>query len=53
MYFEEVVLKSMQVRVRRGLECAVSVDSMQLDHVLRLKYLGCVLDESSIDEAVL
>ena len=35
-----------------GLECEVHVDDMQLDHVSEFKYLGCVLDDSSIDEAV-
>ena len=29
-----------------GLECEVCVDGMQLIHMSKFKYLGCVLDES-------
>ena len=34
------------------MECEVSVDGVQLEHVSEFKYLGCVLDESGTDEAV-
>ena len=36
----------------QGLECEVSVDEMQLEHVSEFKYLGFVLNESGTDEAV-
>ena len=35
----------------KGVECEVSVDGMRLEHVSEFKYFGCVLDESSTDEA--
>ena len=34
-----------------GLVCEVCVDGMQLEHVTEFKYLGCVLEKSSTDEA--
>ena len=34
-----------------GLEYDVCVDEIQLEHMLELKYLGSVLDESGTDEA--
>ena len=34
-----------------GLECEVYVDGIHLEHVLEFKYLGCVLNNSSIDRA--
>ena len=34
-----------------GLECVVSVDRVQLEHVSEFKYSGCVFDESGIDGA--
>ena len=34
-----------------GLECEVLMNGMQLEHMLELKYLGCVLDKSGTDEA--
>ena len=33
------------------LECEVCVDGIRLEHVSEFKYLGCVLNESSTDEA--
>ena len=33
------------------LECEFCMDRMKLEYVLEFKYLGCVLDESGIDEA--
>ena len=33
------------------LECEFRVDGVRLEHVSKLKYLGCVLDESDTDEA--
>ena len=35
-----------------GLEYEVYVDRIGLEHVSEFTYLGCVLDESSTDEAV-
>ena len=32
-----------------GFECEVYVDRIRLEHVSKLKYLGCVLDESGTD----
>ena len=32
-----------------GLLCNVHVDRISLEHVSEIKYLGCVLDESSTD----
>ena len=32
-------------------ECEVCVDGIRLEHVSKFKYLGCVLDEASTDEA--
>ena len=34
-----------------GFECKVYIDGIRLEHVLEFKYLGCVLDDSSTDEA--
>ena len=34
-----------------GLECEVCVDRIHLEHVSKLKYLVCVMDESGIDDA--
>ena len=34
-----------------GLECEVSVDEVRLENVSEFKYLGCVLNESSTNEA--
>ena len=33
-----------------GLECEIRVVEMQLEHVLKFKYLGCALDASGADE---
>ena len=33
------------------MECEVHIDVLRLEQVLEFKYLGCVLDESSADEA--
>ena len=33
------------------MECEVCVDGIRLEHVSEFKYLGCVLNESGIDEA--
>ena len=33
------------------LECEVCIYRICLEHVLKFKYLGCVLDESGTDEA--
>ena len=33
------------------LECELCVDRMRLEHVLKLKYLGCALDEAGTDGA--
>ena len=33
------------------MECEVRVDGIRLEHVLKFKYLGCVLEESGTDEA--
>ena len=35
---------------KEGLECEVCVDGTRLEHISEFKYLGCVLDESGIDE---
>ena len=35
-----------------GLEYEVHVDGIRLGHASELKYLGCVLDESGTDGAV-
>ena len=34
-----------------GLDCEVCVNGICLEHVSEFKYLGCVLDESGMDEA--
>ena len=34
-----------------GLECEVHVDVIRLEHILKFKYLGCVLDELGTDGA--
>ena len=34
-----------------GLECGISIDGMDLEHVSEFKYLPYVLDESGTDEA--
>ena len=41
----------MLLGVEEGLDCEVCVDGIRLEHVLEFKYLGCVLDKSSTDEA--
>ena len=33
------------------MECEVCVAGIRLEHVSKFKYLGCILDESSTDEA--
>ena len=43
--------KVMVLGGEEGLECEVWVDGMRVEHVSEFKYLGCVLDESSADEA--
>ena len=42
--------KVMVLGGEEGLECEVCIDGICLEHVLEFKYLGCVLDESGIDE---
>ena len=42
--------KVMVLGGEEGLECEVCVDGIRLEHVSEFKYLGCVLDESGIDE---
>ena len=34
-----------------GLGCEVCIDGIRLEYVSKFKYLGCVLEESGIDEA--
>ena len=43
--------KVMILNAKEGLECEVSVDWIQLEHMSEFKYLGCVLDELGVDEA--
>ena len=43
--------KVMVLGGEEGFECEVYVDGICLEHVSEFKYLGCVLDESSTDEA--
>ena len=43
--------KGMMLKGDEGLECEASVDGMRLEHASEFKYLGCVLDESSTNEA--
>ena len=43
--------KLMVLNGEEGLECEVHVDGVLLEHVSKLKYLGCVLDESGTDWA--
>ena len=45
--------KVMVLNEEEGLECEVSVNGMQLEHVSEFKSLGYVLDESDTDEALL
>ena len=42
--------KVMVLGGEEGLESAVCVDGIRLEHVSEFKYLGCVLDESGTDE---
>ena len=44
--------KVMVLNGEEGLECEVSVDGLQLERVLKLEYLGFVLDESGSDKTV-
>ena len=44
--------KVMVLNGEEGLKCEVYVDRICLEHVLVMKYLGCVLDESGTDGAV-
>ena len=41
----------MVVGGEEGLECEVCVDGICLEHVSKFKYLECVLNKSSTDEA--
>ena len=43
--------RAMVLNGEEGLECEVWVEGMPLEHVLKFKYLGCVLDESGTDDA--
>ena len=43
--------KVMVLGGEEGLDCEVCIDGISLEHVSEFKYLGCVLDESSTDEA--
>ena len=43
--------KVMLCEEEEGLESKVFLNGIRLEHVPELKYLGCVLDESSVDEA--
>ena len=43
--------KVMVLGGEEGLECKVCVDRMRLEYMSEFKYLGCILDESSTDEA--
>ena len=42
--------KMMILNREEGLECEIRIDRILLEHV-KFKYLGCVLDESGVDEA--
>ena len=42
--------KVMVLNGEAGLECEVSEDGVQLEHVSEFKYLGCVSNESGTDE---
>ena len=44
--------KVMVLKGEEGLECQIHVDGMILEHESKFKYLGCVLDELGINEAV-
>ena len=51
---EEVIVdknKVMAVNGEEGFQCEVYVYGISLEHVLKFKYLGCVLDESGTDGA--
>ena len=43
--------KLMVLNGEEGLECEVHVDGICLEHVLKFKYLGCILDELGTDWA--
>ena len=43
--------KVMVLGGEEGLECEISLKGIRLEYVLKIKYLGCVLDESGTDEA--
>ena len=43
--------KMMVLNVEEILECEVSMNRARLEQVSEFKYLGCALDESSIDVA--
>ena len=43
--------KVMVLNEEEELEYEVHVDGIHLEHVYKLKYLGCVLDKSGADEA--
>ena len=43
--------KVMIMNGEEGLECAVHVDGVHLEHVSEFKYLGCVLDKAGTDGA--
>ena len=40
------------VRWEEGLDREACGDGIRLEHVLKFRYLGCVLDESGTDEEV-
>ena len=41
--------KMVVMKGEEGLECEMHIDGIRLEHVLELKYLGCVLEESGTD----
>ena len=43
--------KVMLLGEEEGLECEVCAEGIRLEHVLKFKYFGCVLDESGTDDA--
>ena len=43
--------KMMVLKEEEGLECEICVDGIRLERASEFKYLGCVLDESGINEA--
>ena len=43
--------KVMVLNGEEGLECDIHIDGIHLEHVLKFKYLGYVLDKSSTDGA--